>query len=102
RALVGVSGAGARPGVIGVPIGTALGAVLEGAVPLGRVPAALVGGFFGTWVGAGDFALAFSRAGLAPAGASPGAGVVIVLAEGACGLLETARIMAWYARQGAG
>ena len=46
--------------------------------------------------------LAFSRAGLSAAGASPGAGVVIVLSEGACGLLETARIMAWYARQGAG
>jgi NADH:ubiquinone oxidoreductase subunit F (NADH-binding) len=67
-----------------------------------KVSAALVGGFFGTWVGAGDLGLAFSRAGLSAAGASPGAGVVIVLSEGACGLLETARIMAWYARQGAG
>ncbi len=101
-ALVSVSGAVARPGVLEVPIGASLGAIVERAVPLGRVPAALVGGFFGTWVGAGDFALAFSRAGLALAGASPGAGVVIVLGEGACGLSETARIMAWYARQSAG
>jgi len=53
-------------------------------------------------VGAGDFGLAFSRAGLAPAGASPGAGVVIVVPEGACGISETAAIMAWYARQSAG
>jgi NADH:ubiquinone oxidoreductase subunit F (NADH-binding) len=88
--------------VLEVPIGASLGAIVERAVPLRRVPAALVGGFFGTWVGAGDFALAFSRAGLALAGASPGAGVVIVLGEGACGLSETARIMAWYARQSAG
>ncbi len=69
---------------------------------MGRSAAERVGGFFGTWVPAGDFGLAFSRAGLASAGASPGAGVVIVVPEGACGLSETAAIMAWYARQGAG
>jgi len=101
-ALVSVSGAVARPGVLEVAIGVPLGGIIERAEPTGRPAAALVGGFFGTWVGAGDFGLAFSRAGLAPAGASPGAGVVIVLAEGACGLSETAAIMAWYARQSAG
>ncbi|HEY2667728.1 MAG TPA: NADH-ubiquinone oxidoreductase-F iron-sulfur binding region domain-containing protein, partial [Actinomycetota bacterium] len=100
--LCSVSGAVARPGVVEVPIGVPLGSIVEAAAPLGRTSAALVGGFFGTWVGAGDFGRGFSRAGLYPAGASPGAGVVIVVAEGCCGISETARIMAWYARQGAG
>jgi NADH:ubiquinone oxidoreductase subunit F (NADH-binding) len=100
--LVSVSGAVARPGVVEVPIGVSLGEIVARAVPLGRVAAALVGGFFGTWVGAGDFSAAFSRAGLSPVGASPGAGVVIVLSQGACGISETARIMGWYARQSAG
>src|SRR5205823_7043928 len=101
-APVSVSGAVARPGVLEVAIGVSLGGIIERAVPTGRSAAALVGGFFGTWVPAGDFGLAFSRAGLAGAGASPGAGVVIVVPEGTCGLSETAAIMAWYARQGAG
>src|SRR5439155_1411136 len=35
-------------------------------------------------------------------GAARGAGVVIVVPEGAWGLSETARIMAWFVRQGAG
>ena len=100
--LVSVSGAVARPGVLEVPIGVALGAIVARAAPLGRICAALVGGFYGTWVRSGDFPAPFSRAGLAPVGASPGAGVVIVVGEGCCGLSETARIMAWYARQGAG
>jgi len=85
-----------------VPVGTPLATIVGRAGPVGRVAAALVGGFFGTWVPAARFGLAFSRAGLASAGASPGAGVVIVLPEGACGLSETARIMAWYAEESAG
>jgi NADH:ubiquinone oxidoreductase subunit F (NADH-binding) len=101
-ALVTVSGAVVRPGVIEVPVGTPLEAIVGRAAPVGRPAAALVGGFFGTWVPAGQFGLPFSRAGLAQAGASPGAGVVIVLADGACGLTETARIMAWYAAESAG
>jgi NADH:ubiquinone oxidoreductase subunit F (NADH-binding) len=100
--LVTVSGAVLRPGVIEVPIGTPLEAIVGRAGPVGRPAAALVGGFFGTWVPAAQFGLAFSRAGLAEAGASPGAGIVIVLPDGACGLSETARIMAWYAAESAG
>jgi NADH:ubiquinone oxidoreductase subunit F (NADH-binding) len=101
-ALVTVSGAVVRAGVIEVPIGTPLQTIVERAGPSGRPAAALVGGFFGTWVPAGRFGLGFSRAGLGPAGASPGAGIVIVLPEGACGLWETARIMAWYGQETAG
>jgi NADH:ubiquinone oxidoreductase subunit F (NADH-binding) len=101
-ALVTVGGAVVRAGVVEVPLGTPLTAIIEWAGPVGRPAAALVGGFFGTWVPASQLGLPFSRAGLAPAGASPGAGVVLVLPDGACGLVETARIMAWYARETAG
>jgi NADH:ubiquinone oxidoreductase subunit F (NADH-binding) len=63
----------------------------------------LLGGFWGTWV-PGEAALAapFSRAGLAPLGASPGAGIVVAISEDACGLHETARILAWFAAESAG
>jgi NADH:ubiquinone oxidoreductase subunit F (NADH-binding) len=100
--LVTVSGAVARPGVVEVAAGVALGEIVGRAGPLRRPAAALVGGFFGTWVPARRFGLAFSRAGLAPAGASPGAGVVIVVPEGSCGISETARILGWYSRESAG
>ena len=100
-ALVTVSGAVLRARVTEVPTGTPLETIIEGAGPVGRPTAALVGAFFGTWVPAAQFSLPFSRAGLA-AGAAPGAGIVIVLPDGACGLSETARIMQWYAEETAG
>lgn len=100
--LVTVSGAVVRTGVIEVPIGTPLATIIERAGPVGHPAAALVGGFFGTWVPAAAFHLPFSRTGLAAVGASPGAGIVIVLPDGACGLSETARIMQWYAEETAG
>lgn len=98
-ALVTVSGAVVRPGVIEVPMGTPLESIVERAGPVGRPAAVLVGGFFGTWVPGSQLRLPFSRAGLAAAGASPGAAIVIVLPDGACGLSETARIMRWYAEE---
>lgn len=100
--LVTVTGAVARPGVTEVPLGTPLATIIERAAPTARTQAALVGGYFGCWVPASSFGAPFSRAGLAPLGASPGAGIVIVLPEGACGLSETARIMRWYANESAG
>jgi NADH:ubiquinone oxidoreductase subunit F (NADH-binding) len=101
--LVTVSGAVARPSIIETAIGTPIEVILAavGGV-VGHPHALLLGGFFGTWVSLADACRApFSQAGLAPLGASPGAGVVIVLPEGACGLSETARIMAWYAAESA-
>ena len=35
-------------------------------------------------------------------GASPGCGVVWALPDGVCGLAESARVLRWYADQGAG
>lgn len=90
--LVTVSGAVGRSGVLEVPVGTPLSSIVDGGCPVGRPAAALVGGYFGTWVPASQFGLPFSRAGLKAAGASPGAGIVIVLPDGACGL---ARLERW-------
>jgi NADH:ubiquinone oxidoreductase subunit F (NADH-binding) len=84
-----------------VPYGVALGALLT-AAGAGERPlrAVLVGGFHGAWVPA-RADLPLSREGLAPYGAAPGAGVVIALAAGECGLARTARIVGYLAEAGA-
>jgi NADH:ubiquinone oxidoreductase subunit F (NADH-binding) len=65
--------------------------------------AVLVGGYFGRWVTREGFdAASYSRPGLAPLGASPGAGIVIVMPAGACGLWATARLLDWFAAESAG
>jgi NADH:ubiquinone oxidoreductase subunit F (NADH-binding) len=102
-ALVTSSGAVRRPGVHEVEIGTQLGEVL--ALAGGSVsppPAILVGGYFGTWVDAPALALPLSNAGLRPAGSSLGARVLHVLDARSCGLVETARILTYLARESAG
>ncbi|WP_261557381.1 NADH-ubiquinone oxidoreductase-F iron-sulfur binding region domain-containing protein [Frankia tisae] len=102
--LVTVTGTVAAPGVVEVPYGTPLGDLLGlrgGAVePVGALR---LGGYAGTWlpVEVGP-QVAMSRAGLAPWGAEPGPGIVSVLPAGACGLAETARIVAYLAAQNAG
>jgi NADH:ubiquinone oxidoreductase subunit F (NADH-binding) len=101
--LATVSGAVQRPGAVveagyGVPLGDLIAAA---GGPAGRLRAVLVGGYHGGWVPA-DPALPVSRAGLAPYDASPGAGVVVALAAGSCGLVETARIATYLARESAG
>jgi NADH:ubiquinone oxidoreductase subunit F (NADH-binding) len=103
-ALVTVSGAVARPGVYELPIGTAIADALRiaGGAPAG-VAAVLVGGYFGSWLDArqaGDARL--SNQSLRRFGAGLGCGAVAVLPEGACGLNETARVLAWLAGESAG
>jgi NADH:ubiquinone oxidoreductase subunit F (NADH-binding) len=103
-ALVTVSGAVRRPGVIEIPLGHPLSAVLEEAGGVrGSAAAVLVGGYFGTWIdGSAVPEVALSDAGLAPWGASLGARAVSVLAAGTCGVRETARIARYLARESAG
>jgi NADH:ubiquinone oxidoreductase subunit F (NADH-binding) len=103
-ALVTVSGAVAGPAVVEVPFGTPLAEVVGRAGGSSApVQALLVGGFFGTWVAARPgLAAPYSRAGLEPLGASPGAGVVIALPVDACGLVETALVLRWFAGESAG
>jgi NADH:ubiquinone oxidoreductase subunit F (NADH-binding) len=101
--LVTVSGAVATPGVFEVAGGTPVGAAVGLAGPDERAGSVLIGGYFGSWnkiARVGQLPLAQSA--LRPVGAAPGAGVLVVLPHDACGLAETARILAWLAGQSAG
>ena len=101
--LVTVSGTVHAPSVYEIPLGTGIGTVVEMAggaeYPLEAV---LVGGFFGSWLPA-ERALAtpFTKGDLAAVGAGPGAGVLVALPRGACGLAETARVLSYLAAQSA-
>ncbi len=97
--LLSVSGAVARPGVVEIPIGTPLGIVLQhvGAAP---AQAVLIGGYHGAWVAPLPNIL-LSRAGVAAAGGTFGAGVLVVLGEDTCALGEVARVTHWLADQSA-
>ena len=97
--LVTLSGGVRFPGVYEVDIGTSLSAVLNGAGgPLTPPSGALVGGYFGSWVGAQRM----TGLRLAPADVRLGCGVIGVLGAGACGLSEAARIVRYLARESAG
>jgi NADH:ubiquinone oxidoreductase subunit F (NADH-binding) len=102
--LVTLLGAVRRPGVYEIGIGTPVSGLIELAggttAPLSAL---LIGGYFGTWAEPDAvLPLPFSSAGLAAAGASPGAGVVAALPSTACGLAETARITRYLAGSSAG
>jgi NADH:ubiquinone oxidoreductase subunit F (NADH-binding) len=101
--LITLAGAVRRHVVIEVPFGTALGHVVDAAMPTAEPQAVLVGGYAGGW-------LPWPRAGAVPitsrhlrgAGAALGAGVVAVLPAGHCGLLETAHLAGWLAGESSG
>lgn len=98
-----VTGAVSEPGVYEVELGSAIGDVLALSGVSKDAGAVLIGGYFGTWHHLADVAaLGLSINGLRAAGSSPGAGVLFALPAGACGLSETARVLAWLAGQGAG
>jgi NADH:ubiquinone oxidoreductase subunit F (NADH-binding) len=104
-ALVTVSGAVRRPGVYEIALGTPLRDVLALAGDPGGygVQAVLAGGYFGSWLpGAVALDVPASAAGLRSAGASFGAGIMLVLPPGGCGLAETARVVRYLAGQSAG
>ncbi|MFI8499595.1 NADH-ubiquinone oxidoreductase-F iron-sulfur binding region domain-containing protein [Streptomyces sp. NPDC085524] len=100
--LVTVTGTVAVPGIQEVPLGTPLAAILDRAKgPTEPVQAVLLGGFAGTWLPAEHLRTPLTRRDLAPLGAAPGAGVLIALPHAACGLGETARMLAYLAAHGA-
>ncbi len=103
-ALVTISGAVRRPGVHEVALGTRLAELVVAAGGPTEAPQAfLVGGYFGTWVSAAQAgSLSLSAAGLRPAGASLGAGAIVVLPAAACGVAETARVARYLASESAG
>ena len=100
--LATVGGAVAAPGVVEARHDVRLGALLEAAGgATTRLSAVLVGGYHGAWVPAHPD-LPLTPAGLAPFGATRGAGIVLALPADACGLAETARYAGYLAGQVAG
>lgn len=101
--LATVSGPVRAPGVVELPYGSTIAEVVARAGgPMRPLSAVLVGGYHGVWVPAADLARApMSRDGLKPWGATPGAGVLIALAEEECGLATTARIVTYLAESSA-
>jgi NADH:ubiquinone oxidoreductase subunit F (NADH-binding) len=91
-----------RAGVLEVPRGVALSELVRrgGADPT-RVEAVLVGGYHGAWIPGDALGTPLSRPGLAPYGATPGAGVVHLLDTRTCPLETAARVTAYLAGQSA-
>jgi len=101
--LVTLSGALADPGVFEVDLGTPLRDVIALGTLTQPAQAVLLGGFFGSWLTAEEaWALGYSAPGINAAGGGIGAGVIAVLPQGACGLVETARVLEYLAAQSAG
>jgi NADH:ubiquinone oxidoreductase subunit F (NADH-binding) len=102
--LVTILGAVNQPCVHEIAIGAPIQEVLSLAGGASEPPQALLlGGYFGTWVGAAAaITRPFSSAGLAALGAGPGAGLIAVLPGDACGLVETARVVRYLADESAG
>ncbi|HEV7466286.1 MAG TPA: NADH-ubiquinone oxidoreductase-F iron-sulfur binding region domain-containing protein [Candidatus Dormibacteraeota bacterium] len=102
-ALLTLSGAVGAPGVVEVAQGTTVGEAVSAAGGLTAPSrAVLLGGYFGGWVAAeAAWGLPLDAAGLRDRGYSLGCGVVAVLPEHRCGVVETARIMAYLAEQSA-
>lgn len=103
-ALVTLSGAVTRPGVYEIAYGTRLVELLASAgATTGESTAFLIGGYFGSWLSAGAaLPLPLADSALRPVGCSLGAGAIVALPEGWCGLVETARIVRYLADEGAG
>jgi NADH:ubiquinone oxidoreductase subunit F (NADH-binding) len=100
--LVTISGAVHHPGVYEASAGAPLGSVLGLAGLAAPLSGVLVGGFGGSFVSPQHLALPYSPSGLAPAGAHPGAGVLIALPVGSCPLAEVARVARYMASESAG
>jgi NADH:ubiquinone oxidoreductase subunit F (NADH-binding) len=102
--LLTVGGAVRAPGIVEAGHGTALANVLALAGgPSTHLQAVLLGGYHGTWLTTDEFGASnLSRSSLARLGASPGAGVMLALGRGTCGLVEMSRVMSYLAEESAG
>ncbi len=102
--LVTISGPVGRPGVYEISRGMTVREVLQAARGATEpLQALLLGGYFGTWLPSGEaMELRLCAEGLRPAGASLGAGVLMALGVGSCGLVATARLASYLADQTAG
>jgi NADH:ubiquinone oxidoreductase subunit F (NADH-binding)/ferredoxin len=100
--LLSVGGSVTRPAVVEVPSGLPLGEVLDlcGATPEDGV---LVGGYHGMWLPTEvAYEVPVSRAGMAAAGGSLGAGIILPLGSGTCAMGEVARIASYLAGESSG
>lgn len=102
--LLTISGAVRHHGVVEVAVGTSVGeAVSAAGGPTAEIQAFLVGGYFGAWLPArAAWDVPLSQAGLARLGGFMGTGVLVALPTDACGLAETARVVAYLASQSSG
>jgi NADH:ubiquinone oxidoreductase subunit F (NADH-binding) len=93
-----------RPGVYEADLAATLGGVIAAAGGPGTPPAgALLGGYFGSWVGPQALAsLPLDGELLKKQGASLGCGVVAVLPQRACAIVEATRILTYLAWESAG
>jgi NADH:ubiquinone oxidoreductase subunit F (NADH-binding) len=97
--LFTIGGAVGRPGVVEAPLGTPLGIMLS-AARAAQARAIVMGGYHGTWhAPLPDIEL--SRAGMARAGGTFGAGVLLVVDTATCALGELTRVVGWLAAQSA-
>ncbi len=103
-ALITLSGAVHRAGVIEIEYGSPLTSVLEAAGGLSEpVRAFLLGGYAGTWLDTDQaFSAQLDQDALGRVGASLGAGVVVALPQSACAVAEVTRVTSWLADQSAG
>ncbi len=99
--LVSVTGAIARPTVLEMALGTPLRSVLRAAGADPEPAAVLLGGYGGSWLGAAHLDVPLAHESLAPLGAALGAGVIVALPAGACGVRETLRVARWMAHESA-
>jgi NADH:ubiquinone oxidoreductase subunit F (NADH-binding) len=102
--LVTLTEAVGRRGVHEVELGSTFADLFVRAGGLARpLQAVLVGGYFGAWLRAAELpGLRLLDADLVPRGASLGARAVVALPEGACGVIELARVGRYLARESAG
>ncbi|MDX6207100.1 MAG: hypothetical protein QOF39_3157 [Frankiales bacterium] len=102
--LLTVTGPGAPRRVIEVETGASVESVLAATgTRYDDCQAVLVGGYFGTWLSApAAHRLPLTHDSLRAAGGALGAGIVIGLPHGVCGLAETARVAGYLAAHNAG
>jgi NADH:ubiquinone oxidoreductase subunit F (NADH-binding) len=102
--LVTLSGPVSRPGVYEIEYGASLDSLIDAAGgSVDRPRAALLGGYGGSWIGEEHLDnLILADEHLTAHRASLGAGVVLLLSQGACPVAETTRVLHWLASQSAG
>src|SRR6266487_832542 len=100
--LLTVGGSARKPAVVETPAGVPLGAILEVCeATLGE--GVLVGGYHGMWLAPSvAVSVPVTRGGMAKAGGTLGAGIVMPLGEGTCPLGEVARVASYLAGESSG